>query len=250
MSPAPAQHAVIVDRDPLLLSRLASELAKCGYATETLSSTLGLTPDLLELSGPNLLLVDAELPGMERSALQVIVRSLKARRQTRVIVSTTQDPALLSRVAADKVVRRSDLTVEGIRALGIELVSEAPLDLKALLDEVLGRQIAGPAPQLSIRLDLFSKSNLYVFARDSEVSGVFFATSVLLPLGQKVQVSLDLLGRSKIESAGEILWQRPHSSFGGRVATGVGIRLLELGGPERELIRRFVDVREPLVWSG
>ncbi|HEX4802477.1 MAG TPA: hypothetical protein VFV14_03140, partial [Myxococcaceae bacterium] len=59
----PLKRAVLVDRDPLLLSKLTGEMSQSGFIVESLSSGVGLTPDLLELSSPDFLLLDAELPG-------------------------------------------------------------------------------------------------------------------------------------------------------------------------------------------
>ena len=91
----PLQRAVLVDRDPLLLSRLTGELSQSGFVVESLSTVVGLTPDLLELSNPDFLLLDGELPGIKHSALMVLIRSLKARRPLKVAVSTSVDPIMI-----------------------------------------------------------------------------------------------------------------------------------------------------------
>ncbi len=251
MSQASLGHAVIVDRDPALLARLAAELSACGFATETLASTLGLTPDLLELSAPNLVVLDAELPGIEWPAVLVITRSLKARRSARIVLSTEGPPEVMAkRVPADQVLPRQKLLVEGARALGFTPGQEPLLDVRALLDEVLGSRAGRAGQPLEVRVDLFSKSNLYRLAGDADVSGVFVASSLFLPIGQRVKVSLELLSRHRIETEGEVVWHRPHSSFGGRVATGFGIKLLSLSAAHQQVIARFLDAREPLIWGG
>ena len=242
------QRAVVVDRDAMLLSRLAAELGRSGYAVETLASTLGLTPDLLELSEPDLLLIDAELPGMDRAGLLVIARSLKARRSLQIIISTDGEPAAFPRqIAADRVLRRSELLARGASALGLSVAAESKLDLRELLDRVLGHQGAAKDETLTVQVDLFSKSNFYAAPGTARPAGVFFATAVLLPVGQRVTLELKLLERPPVRAVGDVAWQRPHSSFGGRMPTGVGIRFVELPAPDREAIDRFLEVREPFM---
>lgn len=246
----PAERAVVVDRDALLLARVAGELGAAGMQVETLASTLGLTPDLIDLSAPNLLIVDAGLPGMDRSALLVLVRSLKSRRRLRVVVSADDDVAALRRqIDADLVVDRAELVAQGAECLGVTLSATTKLDLRGLLDEVLGgRPTAGPRG-LEAKVDLFSKTNFYA-APDGKVQGVFFATAVLEPVGQKVRVRLDLSGRASFELDGEVAWQRSHQSFGGRVSTGFGVRLVDLPGEAAQAIARFAELREPMFWTG
>jgi CheY-like chemotaxis protein len=244
-------RAVVVDRDALLLARLSAELAQNGFTVETLASMIGLTPDLLELSEPDLLLLDAELPGMDHPALLVIARSLKARRPTRIILSTDTDaPALAKRVPADRVLARSELLSQGAVALGLTVAGEPRFDLAGLIDRVLSRRGEEASQEaLLVRVDLFSKCNFYVTPGKSAPAGVFFATSVLSPIGQRLLVDLQLLGRPSIRFSGEVAWVRPHSSFGGRVPTGVGLRFLDLPEADRMTVDGFLEVREPLVGS-
>ena len=82
-------RALLVDRDSIVLARVCAELEQLGYAVETLGSTIGLTPELITLSVPSLVLFDAELPGLEPKALMVLVRSLQSTRAARVVVSTS-----------------------------------------------------------------------------------------------------------------------------------------------------------------
>ncbi len=242
-------RAVLVDRDPTLLSRLTGELSRSGFVVESLSSTVGLTPDLLDLAKPELLLLDHELPGMNHAALLVIIRSLKARHPLRVVVSTEQDPRLLKdKVLADQVVARARLVAEGARALGLSTASGSTVDLRAIIDEVLGQRPASSIQSIELRIDLFSKGNFCV-ANDGRL-GVFVPSTVLLPVGQRVELQIDLLGREKLKFTGEVVWQRGHSSFGGKVATGVGVRLLDVSEAQRQAISRFLETRQPLNWAG
>lgn len=242
------QRAVLVDRDPILLSRLTGELSRSGYVVESLASTVGLTPDLLELSNPDLLLLDAELPGIRHSALLVIVRSLRARRPLRVIVSTEHNAnGMKEQLMADLAVSRSQLIAHGASALGLSLGAEVAIDVRAIIDEVLGSKATRDVQLIEVRIDLFSKGNFYL-GKDNQL-GVFVPTSVLLPVGQRVELHLDLMGRYQIKLVGEVAWQRSHSSFGGRIASGIGIKPLEIPASYQKVIAQFLETRQPLAWS-
>jgi Tfp pilus assembly protein PilZ/CheY-like chemotaxis protein len=242
------QRAVLVDRDPLLLSRLTGELSRSGFVVETLASVVGLTPDLLALSHPDFLLLDSELPGMKHAAMIVLIRSLKAQRPVRVVVSTGEDPSWIrAHLQPDQVVRRPQLLEEGARALGISLKPEARVDVRAIIDEVLGQRCAGQVQLLEVKIDLFSKGNFYV-GKDNGL-GVFIPTSVLLPVGHKVEIHLELMGQPKMVLSGEVAWQRSYSSFGGRVSSGIGIKPLDIPATHRKAIDHFVQTRQPLTWS-
>ena len=244
----PLQRAVLVDRDPLLLSRLTGELSQSGFVVEALSTVVGLTPDLLELSNPDFLLLDGELPGIKHSALMVLIRSLKARRPLKVAVSTSEDPSIIkAHLNPDLVVRRDELLEAGAKPLGVTLGSESRVDVRAIIDEVLGQKYASDVQVMEVKIDLFSKGNFYV-GKDNRL-GVFVPTSVLLPVGHKVQIHLELMGNARITLTGEVAWQRSHSSFGGRVASGIGIKPLEIPTQHRVVIDRFVQTRPPLSWS-
>ncbi len=242
------QRAVLVDRDPLLLSRLTGELSRSGFVVESLYTVVGLTPDLLELSNPDFLLLDAELPGMKHAALIVIIRSLKARRPVKIAVSTSEDPSLIkTRLGPDLVVGRVQLLEEGAKALGVTLGPESKVDVRAIIDEVLGQKCAGDVQVLEVKIDLFSKGNFYV-GKDNRL-GVFVPTAVLLPVGHKVQIHLELMGNARITLTGEVAWQRSHSSFGGRVASGIGVKPLEIPVQHRKAIDHFVQTRQPITWA-
>jgi Tfp pilus assembly protein PilZ/CheY-like chemotaxis protein len=238
----PLLRAVLVDRDPLLLRRLTSELSRSGFVVEALASTVGLTPDLLERSHPDLLLLDNELPEIKHGALVVLIRSTKARRPLKVVVSTEREPLpLVAQLAADLVIRRSQLAAEGARALGISLPTEGPVDVRAIIDEVLGRNPGAKIQVLEVRIDLFSKANFYL-GRDKAI-GLFVPTADWLPVGQRVEVQLDLMGRQQILVKGEVAWQRPYGSFGGRASAGLGIAPDEMPEAQRKVIEHFLETR-------
>lgn|GEM_PF-3469339 len=242
------RRAVLVDRDPLLVSRLTGELSRRGFVVESLSSVIGLTPDLLSLSNPDFLLLDAELPGVKPAALLVIIRSLRARRKLQIAVSTSGDPGWIkTQLLPDVLVLRDALLREGERALGIAAEPQSKVDVRALVDEVLGQKSAGDVQALEVKINLFSKGNFYV-GKDNQL-GVFIPTAALLPVGQKVEIHLDLMESAIFSISGEVAWQRSHGSFGGRIASGIGVKPLEIPPEHRAAIDKFVQTRQPITWA-
>jgi len=242
------RRAVLVDRDPLLLSRLTGELSRRGYVVESLSSVVGLTPDLLALSNPDFLLLDAELPGVKPAALLVIIRSLRARRQLKIAVSTSGDPAWMkTQLQPDALVLRKQLLREGELALGIAPESDTKVDVRGIVDEVLGQKSVGNVQALEVKINLFSKGNFYV-GKDNQL-GIFIPTAALLAVGQKVEIHLDLMESAIFSITGEVAWQRSHSSFGGGISSGIGINPLEIPAEHRAAIDKFVETRQPITWA-
>lgn len=216
---------------------------------ESLSSTIGLTPDLVTLSRASIVVVDAELPGLSMAGLLVLARSLEARRNLKLFLTSDGELSRLKSVAVGTatLVARAALLESGASALGVKLPEQrVPLDVRALLDEVLGSSGA-PTDELLIttRIDLFSRSNFYADAAGNVV-GVFVATSAPPQVGQKVHLTLDLLGKTKLELKGEVEWLRGSGSFGIRSASGVGVRVIDLRPDEQAAIARLLHEREPL----
>ena len=245
----PLKRAVLVDRDPLLLSKLTGEMSQSGFIVESLSSGVGLTPDLLELSSPDFLLLDAELPGVKYPpAFMVIIRSLKSRQPVTIAVSTSHDPkGVTFQLVPDRVIPRAQLLAEGARAFGIELSPESKVDVREIIDEVLGQKCVGEMQTLRVKLDLFSKGNFYV-GRDDQL-GVFIPTVVLLPVGQKVEIQLELMDQPAFTLTGNVAWQRSPGAFGGRVVSGIGVKPIEIPAPHSQDIDHFVKTRQPITWA-
>lgn len=240
-------RAVVVEREPALLARLSTELGRSGYVVDELGSMQGLSPDLLVRAQPDLVVVDAELPGLGATALLVLVDALKARTKAWVVLSTAGafEQRLRWRLAVDLVVERQRLREEGARALGLAASGPVRVDVRAVLDEVLGREPMrlGPRP-LRVKLDLFSDSQLF---EDREGRpGVFVALSPLPEVGQELELELEVLNRPCFRARGRVVWQRPRSALSGR-PPGVGVSLEELPPEGHEAIERMLEQRAPLV---
>jgi Tfp pilus assembly protein PilZ len=114
-------RVVVIDRNAQLLERIERELTAVGMAVETLDSTLGLTPELLNLSAPDVLLLDSQLPGLPQDVIPVIFDDLRKRRQVRCMLvheGTGPEVAAAAHLArADAGVPRQALLQVGARAL-------------------------------------------------------------------------------------------------------------------------------------
>ncbi|MGC4122543.1 MAG: hypothetical protein QM765_49800 [Myxococcales bacterium] len=241
------RKAVLVDRDPALLDRLAVELARGGAAVETLSSTAGLTPDLIALSAPDWLVIDAGLPGLSRAALFVLVRSLRARLPLARVVVVAEGGLDAAREAPGATaLSRATLVADGAAALGIVATA---VDVRVVIDSVLGRVAAAPGGQrYEVAIDLFSDATFWV-GKD-QAMGVFVVTSVPPAMGEQVALGVSLMGRKPLELKGVVSWQRTRRSFGLKQPPGVGVKLVGVDEEQRLAIDRFIEQREPLMWIG
>ena len=142
MSPAAPSsvRVVVIDRNARLLQRIERELQAVGMFVETLDSTLGLTPELLNLSAPDVLLLDAGLPGLPLDVIPVIFDDLRKRRRVRCILVFEGAPAEVAAAAhaahADAGVPRQALLQVGARALKEAATPpRAPPQAKAAWDD-------------------------------------------------------------------------------------------------------------------
>ncbi len=245
------RRAVVVEREPALLARLTTELGRDGYMVEGMDSMQGLSPDLLARAHPDLVVVDAELPGLEPTALLVLVDALQASQPEAQVVLTREGALqwllpwrLESERVKFRVVERQRLREEGARALGLAASGRVRVDVRAVLDEVLGREpMRVGARPLPVKLDLFSGSQL--FEDREELPGVFVALSPLPEVGQPMELELEVLHHPRFRVRGRVAWQRPRSARGGR-APGVGVCLEELPPEGLEALLHMLEQRAPL----
>src|SRR5262249_25746610 len=108
------------------------------------------------------------------------------------------------------------------------------------------------APRYSVDLDVTMSSdhNFYAgFAENISSGGLFVATYVQRPKGDRMEIKLNLPGIPEpICAIGEVRWVRvfPERS---NVPPGLGIRFVELPDVAREAIERFLKDREPLFYD-
>jgi uncharacterized protein (TIGR02266 family) len=107
-------------------------------------------------------------------------------------------------------------------------------------------------PRFGVDLDVTMSSdhNFYAgFAENISSGGLFIATHVLKPAGEKLEISVNLPDRPRpIRCIGEVRWVREYSERS-NVPPGLGIRFLDLPAEDATAIEQFVKDREPLFYD-
>ncbi|HEX9241167.1 MAG TPA: PilZ domain-containing protein [Anaeromyxobacter sp.] len=132
----------------------------------------------------------------------------------------------------------------GLRARGV--------DLMALIDEELvDEPRSRPMPtRVEVNVSLVSEHNFYVGpTRRMDSGGVFIATAMPPPAGTRLQVRLGLADGRKIDAEGEVAFVREKSATIGRQPTGCGVKLMSLPGWAVDAIERFIQARQPIVYT-
>jgi len=130
--------------------------------------------------------------------------------------------------------------------------SRGGVDLMALIDEELvDEPKARPVPtRVEVNVSLVSEHNFYVgVTRRMDSGGVFIATAMPPRAGTRLHVRLGLADGRKIDVDGEVAFVREKSATIGRQPTGCGVRLLGLPGWAIDAIERFIQARQPIVYT-
>jgi hypothetical protein len=126
------------------------------------------------------------------------------------------------------------------------------VDLMALIDEELVDEPKSRPllTRVEVNVSLVSEHNFYVGpTRRMDSGGVFIATAMPPPAGTRLQVRLGLADGRKIDTEGEVSFVREKSATIGRQPTGCGVRLLNLPGWAVDAIERFIQARQPIVYT-
>ena len=126
------------------------------------------------------------------------------------------------------------------------------IDLLALIDEELvDEPRSRPQPtRVEVTVSLVSEHNFYVGAtRRIDSGGVFIATALPPPVGTRLQVRLGLADGRKVDVEGEVLFLREKSATTGRQPSGCGVKISGLPGWAIDSIDRFIQARQPIVFS-
>lgn len=93
-----------------------------------------------------------------------------------------------------------------------------------------------------------SDSNLYVgFAADMSEGGLFVATHELLPIGEVVDLRIDLEdGDEPIEARAEVRWLRPVEDASENMMPGFGARFVDLDEASKARLEAFLSERDPV----
>jgi uncharacterized protein (TIGR02266 family) len=106
-------------------------------------------------------------------------------------------------------------------------------------------------PRFSVDLDvsLGSDHNFYCgFAENLSAGGVFVATHLLRPVGERVEICIHLPDGSEVHAVGEVRWVRLFNAESD-MPPGMGVRFLELQPGSEESVERFLVHREPLFFD-
>jgi hypothetical protein len=126
------------------------------------------------------------------------------------------------------------------------------IDLLALIDEELvDEPRSRPQPtRVEVTVSLVSEHNFYVGpTRRIDSGGVFIATALPPPVGTRLQVRLGLADGRKVDIEGEVAFIREKSATTGRQPSGCGVKLSGLQGWAIDSIDRFIQARQPIVFS-
>jgi uncharacterized protein (TIGR02266 family) len=107
-------------------------------------------------------------------------------------------------------------------------------------------------PRFSVDLDVTMSSdhNFYAgFAENISSGGLFVATYVKRPRGDRMEIVINIPGRPEpIRAVGEVRWLRDYSEHS-NVPPGLGVRFVELPEDDAKIIDDFLKDREPLFYD-
>jgi uncharacterized protein (TIGR02266 family) len=102
---------------------------------------------------------------------------------------------------------------------------------------------------VDLEVSMSSDHNFYAgLAENISAGGIFIATHIQKPVGERLEMSLTLPGGYSFQCLGEVRWIRAYSDVGNS-KPGLGIRFLNLSPEATGLIERFVRNREPLLYD-
>jgi uncharacterized protein (TIGR02266 family) len=108
------------------------------------------------------------------------------------------------------------------------------------------------APRFSVDLDVTMSSdhNFYAgFAENISAGGLFVATYVKRPRGDRMEIVINIPGHPEpIRAVGEVRWLREYHEHS-NVPPGLGVRFVELPESDARVIENFLKDREPLFYD-
>ncbi|HEY8942932.1 MAG TPA: TIGR02266 family protein [Polyangiaceae bacterium] len=103
--------------------------------------------------------------------------------------------------------------------------------------------------KVDLDVSLGSDHNFYSgFAENLSVGGVFIATHLLRPVGERVEICIHLPDGSEIRAHGEVRWVRVFNADSD-TPPGIGVRFSELEPGSERAIERFLHEREPIFFD-
>jgi uncharacterized protein (TIGR02266 family) len=106
--------------------------------------------------------------------------------------------------------------------------------------------------RVAVELDvsLGSDHNFYAgFAENVSAGGLFIATHMLQPVGERIEFRVNLPGASNVvRGLGEVRWVRDYCESS-NVPPGMGLRFINLAPGSEELIAEFLAQRDPIFFD-
>ncbi|MCA9640780.1 MAG: hypothetical protein H6718_21335 [Polyangiaceae bacterium] len=100
---------------------------------------------------------------------------------------------------------------------------------------------------LEVDVTEHSQANFYASLEDKQPRGVFVATWLTPSIGSKVRVTLTLAGIEEFEFEGTVDWTR--DTLRSTTWPGVGVRFPAIPSDVRAAVRRFSELRGPLLFD-
>jgi uncharacterized protein (TIGR02266 family) len=102
---------------------------------------------------------------------------------------------------------------------------------------------------VDLDVSLGSDHNFYAgFAENLSAGGVFVATHLLRPVGEKVEICVHLPDGAEVRAMGEVRWVRVFNADSD-MPPGMGVRFLELKAGCEAAIEGFLVRREPIFYD-
>ncbi|MEM1032282.1 MAG: TIGR02266 family protein [Myxococcota bacterium] len=104
--------------------------------------------------------------------------------------------------------------------------------------------------RVELDVDFGTEHNFYSgFIENLSAGGVFIATHQVRPIGSLVQFSIQMPTRNRpVRGFGEVRWVREYNEDTG-TQPGMGLRFVEISHDDNELIRNFVERRDPIFFD-
>ncbi len=107
-----------------------------------------------------------------------------------------------------------------------------------------------PRYRVELDIDFGTEHNFYAgFVENLSAGGVFIVTHRVRPIGAIIQFTIQLPTRNRpVTGLGEVRWVREYNEETG-TEPGMGLRFVEISHDDNELIRNFVERRDPIFYD-
>jgi uncharacterized protein (TIGR02266 family) len=107
-----------------------------------------------------------------------------------------------------------------------------------------------PRARLETEIGFCSDTNFYLgFTEDISEGGLFVATHMLRPVGEELELSFTLPNDHEVTVVGVVRWTRDPHDYTEDARPGMGVQFLNIAPSDLAMIRRFVELREPMFFD-